>query len=315
MEKLYLENIVFRINQIVDKYKSDGISPIWAHCTSQCNLQTFLKSDFEDMSTNNLMYGFYGPVPYKDSFNQLMLLAEALGASGMDNSETFELKSSFNIEKNSIDLILDKIEKNIGFTIKFPIFNGNCGGISSTRGFFSQRECIYLYVAKKILDICPDQKTKILEIGGGLGLLGYYLNNLGYKNYTSIDLPRSGAVQTYFFAKNLPNTELLLTDESENPFDSIHDDKIKILHYSNFELAKEDTFDIIINVDSLTEMTEQIALNYLNKNCSKLFLSINHEVNTHRVFDLKKDNLKLKYRYPFWPRKYYVEELYERTNL
>jgi hypothetical protein len=49
-----------------------------------------------------------------------------------------------------------------------------------------------------------------------------------------------------------------------------------------------DRFDLVVNVDSFTEMAEETAWRYFDEasHRSPKLLSINHEFNSHRMFDV-----------------------------
>ncbi len=51
-----------------------------------------------------------------------------------------------------------------------------------------------------------------------------------------------------------------------------------------------ENFDLIANVDSLTEMSSEQAIEYFRfaHQRAEIFLSINHEINSFRVYDLPK---------------------------
>jgi hypothetical protein len=67
----------------------------------------------------------------------------------------------------------------------------------------------------------------------------------------------------------------------------------------------------MINMDGLSEMNKEDAIKYVSSDCAPLLLSVNHEINDFRVVDICKPYRKLVYRYPFWTRPGYVEELYK----
>ena len=200
------------------------------------------------------------------------------------------------------------INDKIGFDISSPPFIGGRKINNTNYGIITNRHCHYLWVVKRILELCPNRDSKIVEIGAGIGLLGWYLDRLGYKDYTIIDIARTSACQAYFLHKNLPHRNLILSGETENPYSNTDD--IKILHSSEFSKAPINRWDIMVNIDGLTEMGLDIATNYVGSECSSMLLSINHEVNNYRICELK-TNKKLIHRYPFWIRDGYVEELYK----
>jgi len=80
--------------------------------------------------------------------------------------------------------------------------------------------------------------------------------------------------------------------------------------------ARLPAFDVIVNVDSLTELGRAVAERYLRRaaELAPTFWSVNHEVNAFRVFSL---NASLRVfqsvdRRPYWLRAGYAEELYRR---
>ena len=78
-------------------------------------------------------------------------------------------------------------------------------------------------------------------------------------------------------------------------------------------MAYDCGFDVTLNVDSITEMDAQHAINYIREisRRSRMFLSINHEANPFSVRDLlSKCSIQARtLRYPYWLRKGYLEEI------
>ena len=304
--------MITRINNFLKKYPHEGISPIWNIESSFYSKSEISEEDFEEASNNGLYRGYYGGNPYDVCFRGLLNLAKAYGICGIDNSEMgIMLRSKSNIEIMEVEKILDLLEIKLGFPLIFPSYNGNCtGNIKSSKGNFTQREMFSLYLLKRIMELYPDRNTKILEVGAGLGILGYFLDCAGYKNYTIIDLSRTNACQAFYLYKALPHRNIILTDEVDDYFSSEHNTDIKIIHFSKFNDINGIQFDVLINNDSFTEMCFDDASNYINRNVAKQVLSINHEVNEFRVIDICKPNYRIIYRFPCWVRDFYVEELY-----
>jgi hypothetical protein len=86
-------------------------------------------------------------------------------------------------------------------------------------------------------------------------------------------------------------------------------DGIKIISPKTF-IESRICYDIVLNVDSLTEMDATVASEYIEqiKKRSAMFLSINHESNSFTVRDMI-GHMNGYSRYPYWMRKGYVEEL------
>lgn len=305
---------VERLKSIFEKnYPRENRDAVWNYCMERAVPVELSEANLENMCQTALVTGFVGVNGQKE----LVKLAEALGISGMSNPEADaafakHVPSRTNVDGLTADQILDQIQTRLPFPIRFPPFSGNCTmGLATRYGVTSNRHIFYLWVLKRIREICPDPHTAILELGAGFGVLGYYLDQVGYRDYTTIDLALINACQAYFLSRNLPERNLILSGDVANPFDPGHRDSIKLLHASDFVDVPTGRFGIMINMDGLTEMGIAEATKYVQHDCAPMLLSINHEVNEFRVADIAQ-NRKLKSRYPFWLRDGYVEELYVR---
>ncbi len=88
--------------------------------------------------------------------------------------------------------------------------------------------------------------------------------------------------------------------------------RVKIVLPETF-LAETKTYDLVLNVDSLTEMDFSVAQAYWDKIkiSTNTFLSINHEAHKFRVRDLLVEDLHslIVHRGVYWMREGYAEEL------
>lgn len=300
-------SIMERILPIFSKnYPIETRDSIWNFCMSLIKGCELNESNLENMCATPLTAGFVGT----GGGGQIILLAEALGLFKIANTET-GAGGTASVNTMSIDHILDKIQTLLPFQINFPPFSGNCAqGLQTKYGVTSNRHIFYLWVMKKIMELCPDRNSSIIEIGAGFGVLGYYLDKAGYVDYTTIDLALINACQTYFLAKNLPHRNIILSGDVDNPFDPQYKDSIKLLHSTDFKDIPKDRFSIMVNMDGLTEYGIAEASKYVQNDCAPILFSINCESNPYRVFDIAQPKRKLQYRYPFWLRPGYVEELY-----
>lgn len=276
-------------------------SPLWDWCHAHQAQTPLTPETLETMAETTLTWGFFWQDTERINRETIISLAEGLGISGIFNPENgtalYDQKSTIlNLPNDGIlDLINEKIPINL------PAFIGGRKITQTKYGIITDRHCHYLWVLKQILKKFPDRKTRILEVGAGLGILGYYLDRAGYYDYTTIDLTYANACQTYFLNRNLPEREIILSGE----IDFCNPSTLKLLHASDF---KENlSFDLLINIDGLTEMERTEAVKYVK--AAKNFLSINHEANDFRVNEIATG---LEYRYPFWLRPGYVEELYKQ---
>ncbi len=241
------------------------------------------------------------------SLDLLVRFGEAISAIRLDNPESYADPRS-NRKWNSSD-VLNRIENKLGMQIFFPNPYAEEIGIWTPRGVVSVRAAYALYQAYLIKEhVKGIENPRVLEIGAGVGRTAYYARAFGIKDYTIIDIPMTNITQAYFLGKVLGDDQVALLGEHQTQ------DKIKILTPDQFLNDAKQYYDLIINVDSLTEMNATTMQAYITKisQSTPIFISINHEVNTHTVndFAMKCNNLKFCQRMPHWMRTGYVEEIY-----
>ena len=141
-----------------------------------------------------------------------------------------------------------------------------------------------------------------------MGRTAYYAHELGIKDYTIVDIPLTATAQAYFLGRTLGEDQIWLDGESAAGLLNV----IKIIGPQTF-LGGEESYDLIVNVDSLTEMDISTARSYWKKikSSTNLFLSINHEANPFTVQDLIAEDLpSLEVsRGLYWMRRGYAEEV------
>ncbi len=307
-------NTLDRITTVFERnYAAEVRDEIWDLCMAAARQTALTESSLRDMCQTSLVFGFGGGSGGKE----VVALAKALGVCGLSNPESDAFYGRYyppptNVDGLDADEILDRIQAVFPVPIHFPPFTGNClQGLHTQRhGILTDRYVQYLWVLKRILELCPDRNAGIVEIGAGFGVLGYYLHGVGYRDYTVVDLALVNACQAYFLTQNLPDRELILSGEVPDPFAARHKDAIKLLHASDFHDIPPARFALMVNMDGLTEYGRGPAARYVQSDCASTLLSINHEVNRYRVRDIPQPHRRLQYRYPFWLRDGYVEEYY-----
>ena len=233
------------------------------------------------------------------TYDKLVTLAEAVGGRRLHYPESPRKHSH-----DSVDAILDQIEERLGVTLEFPNPYAGEVGLASRRGVASFRALQALYQAWRIREIADGRDNfKILEIGAGLGRTAFFANSLGLKNYSIIDLPMTGAAQGYFLGRTLGNEKVGFHNEAGRS-------EVQIIPSAALDELSHD-FDLILNVDSFTEMSADAMNGYWDfiLKATPRFLSINHDENERSVADLYRDRPDIKVtRYPYWMRRGYVEE-------
>lgn len=255
---------------------------------------------------------------WSHSLDRLLSLSEAFGTVSVENPEQGDWGKLASLLP---DDLLGLIENRLCREVQFPPFNGGLWGLKTSRGLMTAWDPQSLYVANRLIEICggamPD---RIGEIGAGMGHCAFQAIKAGCEDYTIFDLPTVNIAQSWFLMRNFIDKPLILSD-ADDPF-SIQP-AIRVLSTRRFAEVPNNYFDVVINTDSLPEMSEEVALSYLRglRGKTRYFLSINHEARSPRsskeshgrVFDLaeKSGGYKRLLRAPYWLRKGYIEELYK----
>lgn len=236
----------------------------------------------------------------------LQSLAEAIGARRMVYPEMLpqDIGARYSTSLGA-DQILDDIDQALGVQLIFPNPFPGEPGLATKKGVVGFRSLQAVYQAWRIAQISADQPGfSVMEIGAGLGRTAYFAKAFGITNYTIIDIPLTNAAQASFLGRTLGPSQLCLYGESSSA-------PLRILPPIAINSLNE-RFDLIVNVDSLTEMSPDIARGYWDfslKN-TNAFLSINHEVNELTVRSLYQNTPNCRAtRFPYGMRRGYVEEL------
>ena len=204
----------------------------------------------------------------------------------------------------ALDELLARLDDLFGLTIALPNPFPNEPGLATQRGILSYRVPPALYQAWRIKQLVGRRSSpRVLEIGGGLGRTAYYARKFGIRDYTIIDIPMTLVAQANFLGRTLGAEALHLYGE-----DRYAPDAIKLLPPSSF-LQSTARYDLVLNVDSMTEMARDTAQAYCDAIHARAttFLSINHEGLDFTVAELMPGGMFQ--RSPYWMRPGYVEEL------
>ena len=233
----------------------------------------------------------------------LARLAEALGALRVENPEGGPWLENV---KRTPDALLDLVEGKLGIPLAVPWFWAGLVGLKTSRGVFGHRMLHAAYGAHRIRQLAA---RSVLEIGAGLGHLARYAWLMGIRDYTIADLPLTNVAQGYFLMRTLGEEAVVLEGEP------LRARAIRVL--TPQALAAETRYDLVVNVDSLTEMGRETASAYLEKifRVTECLLSINHEANPFTVNELARQSSRALAieRYPYWLRNGYVEEIVRRA--
>jgi hypothetical protein len=200
-----------------------------------------------------------------------------------------------------VDAVIDLIEHEIGLALNFPNPFVNEAGLRSKRGIIGFRAIQALYQGWRIGQLARGKR--VLEIGAGLGRSAHFARVFGVNDYTIIDVPLTNAAQGYFLGRVIGEDNVALGGEPDKR-------AVRIVPSTDLE-ALDDSCDLIVNVDSWTEMPATTARAYWDfaRKHRTPVLSINHEFNAHTVREFYKDHAGARAsRHPYPMRRGYVEE-------
>ena len=249
---------------------------------------------------------------YQDN---IIALAEYLGIVRAESTQ--QGQKAYGL-KEGIDKVIAKAEDKIGISIDFPDV-GAPYGVLANNSLIMMEQPEHIYVALRINEAIRNylnkegKKLKLLEIGAGFGGLAYWilkLQRLNISTYTIIDLPIINVLQGYFLSKALGDSTVSLYGETFRD-----DATIFVLPTFTITTMNGNDLDVLINQDSMPEMTDQIVENYLRfaRENIKMFFSYNHEASGQVLVPEIVNRLggfNLLSRNASWLRSGYVEEAY-----
>ncbi|MGA2469503.1 MAG: putative sugar O-methyltransferase [Solirubrobacteraceae bacterium] len=209
------------------------------------------------------------------TLNKLVSLAESLGAARVEYPKQGAVGHAF---ADGVDGLVARIEDRLGVSLDFPEVGGAYGVAAGGR-LITPDSPDQLYAAARLRDAMhaqlstPDQALRIVEIGGGYGGMAYWLlRMLDPARYVIIDLPIVNVLQGYFLSKALGESAVALFGEASPA-------KVTITP-AHALTSVAAPFDVLVNKDSMPEMSAQAVLDYLRwarSACTGLFYSYNQE--------------------------------------
>jgi hypothetical protein len=264
-------------------------------------LQTHLFYGFDDLVASRSHDPSWQEWMRQWDYDCLVRLAEAVGTVRLENPEAGPRDTKI----RDVEDLLNGLDGAFGFKIQFPNVYPEEVGVVTARGVASFRAIQALFQAWRIFEIVGKRPSaNVLEIGAGLGRTAYFARQFGIENYTIIDIPLTGVAQAYFLGRVVGADALRLFGEASGG-------PLAILPPARF-FETEDRYDLIVNVDSMTEMAASTAQAYWRAISMRtpVFLSINHEFQRFTVRDVISSTPGLEVRRtPYWLRRGYVEEV------
>jgi hypothetical protein len=248
--------------------------------------------------------------------DKLVSLAEAVGSLPVENPE--QGLYGVNLHADT-DEIVSGIAERLSIDIEPPDIDGGLLKLQTSRGLFGERDANAIFTAWLLARIARDRGTRhICEIGAGSGRVAYWSRQFGLNSYTIVDLPHVNVVQAYYLLKACPDARVSLYGEKPQT-----EPELTIWPHHALDELHEGNFDLVLNQDSLPEMSPATVNDYLrwiHTVCDGVFLSINQESKPPYGENLQHvsvpeavaavGGLELLDRYPYWLRKGYITELY-----
>jgi hypothetical protein len=246
-------------------------------------------------------------------YDKLICLAEAAGVLPVEHPEHGRWGENLHAD---IANVIDELEKELNISIAPPLGVVPVSGVDTKKGVFHYRHINGIYVAWRMRSLVPPE-SGICEYGGGNGIAAYYAWRIGLRNYTIFDLPIVNLFAGHFLLNALGEEAVTLYGEDPRP------ETIALKPYWKCLDCGQRAFFLAMNQDSFPEIDAGLVMQYLSaisNTTERYFLSINQEsqgamaetrqLNIPLLVKLSGHYRRL-YRFRYWVREGYVEELYE----
>jgi hypothetical protein len=250
--------------------------------------------------------------------DKLVCLAEALGCLSRENPEGGRFGTNLYAD---VEELISQIEHRLGIGIAHPAVLGGLFGLDTSRGILELRHFYAIHAVWRMRKILGNRDDiSVCEIGSGIGITAHFAHRIGIGKYTIFDLPYVAVMAGYYLIKSLPQAEVVLYGEKADQ----NKTAIGLYPYWHFDKAEDKCFDLTLNQDSFPEIDADLVNSYLELMPHKtkgFFLSINQEGQGYFDASGKKQLFvpallrdrkayELVYRFPYWLREGYTEELY-----
>jgi hypothetical protein len=269
---------------------------------------------------SNPDYAYFRRLLIKD---RLISFAEATGAIRYECPEQGPCGEHFH---GDIDVLLRKLEERVGISLIPPPIDGALFKVPAGGGGLHDRD-LYAQCSAWSLRELVGPGASVCEIGGGVGRCAYWAQRFKLGRYTLVDLPHINVLQGYYLLKSLPGNAVALFGETGEDAD------VRVLPSFAKDQVLDDEVDIVLTQDSLPEIHEDVALDYIawSRRVSRKWLySINQEAaaaytqdfcapadesdqkqNVVRELVARSGGFRNVMRTPYWLRKGYVAELFK----
>lgn len=259
--------------------------------------------------TNDWRPGFFG----LRMTDYILSLAEALAIIPLPSFGQMKAPDYIKFTQADPAELLAKIQDRLGYSLETP--EHGCPPTFVLGAIRTNIDIIrHGYEIERLRQLGIQKSDRIVEIGGGIGAVALLAGRAGYQDYTIIDLPYVGSIQTYYLGSALGEDKVSGLGESPAAFKMLPPPEIKNI--------PDKSVDLVININSMPEMGAAACEDYLRdiRRIAKKFLSINQESQGYHpgigrqnwVPGIIKDvgGYTLLNRHKYWLGEGYTEELY-----
>jgi hypothetical protein len=258
------------------------------HAALRADSDEPLRAIFADPASSDLFYGV-------DNICQTVLNNHKQDADGFaaDQRRRYALmrQQMGGDDSSEPEAMLAELDVALHQHVEFPTpFRGEAG-LPTSRGLSSWGALEALYQTWRMLALLrtlsgtsggTSNGASVFEIGPGMGRAALFAVRAGIADYTTVDLPLGVVRQACFLGAVLGPDKLWFAGEPAE----LAAGRIKLLSVS--DPLPSLCFDLVVNVDSMTEIPVDAAAAYLRwiEHHARLFYSLNHDRNDFTVTQL-----------------------------
>lgn len=257
--------------------------------------------------------GFYFSVRVKDA---LLSLGEAIGILSPTSNQQTNWNEYFDYLDQDYEKLIEKIENALGYSIETPLIGNPPVAVIGNK-MYNPDTIRHAYMTVLFSRLEIPKASSIIEIGGGYGCVARFAQLSGFESWTIIDLPYVNAIQMLWLGATVGPENVSGIGEEPS--------KIHIIPNSCKKFLSDNQFNLALNMDSLPEIPNMEAAEYLAHVSSNanFFISVNQEAKNkprggttqNSVSEMmSKYPMKLVSRHPYWMEQGYIEEVYKKTD-
>jgi putative sugar O-methyltransferase len=202
-------------------------------------------------------------------------LAESLGVVRVACCEQQGIEACDYSLDVDLAALLDEVETRSKMQFSVPAIGAPFGAEIGGRRIMLDA-LLHGWTVTRAEQLLESDAARIVEIGGGYGCLARMLYQAGRRDVAIVDLPWVNAIQGYYLLMTLPEGSVSLFGEGAA--------SVQVLPHWCFRQYDQRSIDLVINTNSLPEMSRTTAAAYIediSRVVRGVFLSVNQESTRH----------------------------------